>query len=157
MLGAKTLSLAYKYSKNIIYKNAAKKVLRAVCEDQKADGSWVYGLLKIQSWKDSFHTGYNLESIFCYEKYTGDTKYNKNLTLGLEYYIKNFFEKSGMPKYYNNKIYPIDIHCPGQLLVTLSKLDKFQKYENLTTRVLDWTIEKMQSPKGYFYYQKEIF
>ena len=29
-------------------------------------------------------------------------------------------------QYYNNKTYPIDIHCPAQLFVTLSKLEQFK-------------------------------
>ena len=31
-----------------------------------------------------------------------------------------FFEADGKPKYYHNKTYPIDIHCPAQIIVTLS-------------------------------------
>ena len=37
--------------------------MRAACEGQNKDGSWVYGMLPVQSWIDSFHTGYNLDAI----------------------------------------------------------------------------------------------
>ena len=50
-------------------------------------------------------------------------------------------------------MYPIDIHCPGQLLVTLSKLNKFRSNKILANNVLNWSLENMQSPKGFFYYQ----
>ena len=55
-------------------------------------------------------------------------------------YAKDFFE-DGTPKYYHNKTYPIDIHCPAQLFVTLYSLKKFNKHKKLAERVMNWTIE----------------
>ena len=48
---------------------------------------------------------------------------------------------------------PIDIHCPGQLLVTLARLHKIEEYKEIAEKVIDWTIRNMQDRKGYFYYQ----
>lgn len=84
---------------------------------------------------------------------TGDNKYRKYIEKGFEYYIQNFFEANGMPKYYDNRTYPIDIHCPGQLLVTLARLHKIEEYKEIAEKVIDWTIRNMQDRKGYFYYQ----
>jgi ankyrin repeat protein len=120
---------------------------------QKADGSWSYGTLPFHQWIDNFHTGYNLECIADYIKYTGDDIYHKNLSNGFDYYIKNFFTLDGIAKYYNNSIYPIDIHAPSQLVITLKKLNKLDDYRALTEKVLGWTIDHMQSKNGYFYYQ----
>ena len=153
LLGAKTLSLCYKYSGNKIYKKTAKEAVKAVCEGQEKDGSWVYGLLPVQSWIDSFHTGYNLDAIMMYQECTGDHQFEENIKKGFDYYIQNFFEKDGTPKYYNNTMHPIDIHCPGQLFVTLSKLDEFRPNQALADNVLSWTVQNMQSKKGFFYYQ----
>ena len=153
LLGAKTLSLCYKYSGNEILKKTAKEAVKAVCEGQEKDGSWVYGLLPVQSWKDSFHTGYNLDAISVYQQCTGDHQFEENIEIGFDYYIQNFFEKEGVPKYYHNKIYPIDIHCPGQLFVTLSKLNKFKENKALADKVINWSMQNMQSPKGFYYYQ----
>ena len=80
-------------------------------------------MLPVQSWIDSFHTGYNLDAISMYQNCTGDNQFNSSLEKGFAYYIANFFEANGTPKYYHNKTYPIDIHCPAQLFVTLSKLN----------------------------------
>jgi hypothetical protein len=153
LLGAKTLSLCYKYSGEKIYKQTALKAVKTACDGQEKDGSWVYGLLPVQSWIDSFHTGYNLDAIMIYQECTGDHQFEENLKKGFDYYIQNFFEKEGLPKYYHNKTYPIDIHCPGQLFVTLSKLNKFKNNKVLADSVLNWSIQNMQSPKGFFYYQ----
>ena len=153
LLGAKTLSLCYKYSGKTIYKETALEAINAACEGQEANGSWRYGLLPQQSWIDSFHTGYNLDAISVYEECSGDHQFKKNIEVGFDFYIQNFFEKNGTPKYYHDKVYPIDIHCPGQLFVTLSKLKKYRENKEISLKVLDWTLENMRSEKGYFYYQ----
>jgi len=153
LLGAKLLSLSYKYSGNEDYKKTAEQAVRAACEGQNNDGSWLYGLLPVQSWVDSFHTGYNLDAISTYQNCTGDNQFSSNLKKGFAYYITNFFETNGTPKYFNNKTYPIDIHCPGQLFVTLSKLNQFKMYKDLASKVIIWSIKNMQSKEGYFYYQ----
>ena len=131
----------------------ALKAVKSACDGQEKDGSWVYGLLPVQSWIDSFHTGYNLDAIRIYQECTGDHQFEENIKKGFDYYIQNFFKKEGVPKYYNNKTYPIDIHCPGQLFVTLSKLNKFKNNKVLADSVLNWSIQNMQSPKGFYYYQ----
>lgn len=153
LLGSRLLSFCYHYTKNEEYKQLAEQSIKACCAGQQPDGSWVYGMLPVQSWVDSFHTGYNLDALIAYQELTGDTKYDKYLEKGFEYYVKNFFEADGTPKYYNNKTYPIDIHCPGQLLVTLARMNRTKEHKELAGKVLNWAIENMQSKKGYFYYQ----
>lgn len=153
LLGSRILSRSYFYTKNEVYKDLAFQSVNAVVKCQESDGSWIYGELDIQNWIDSFHTGYNLECIYEYQKYTGDNTFDKNIKKGLEYYIKNFFLKDGTPKYYNNAIYPIDIHSPAQFIVTLYKINAFKKYKDLAELVMNWTIKNMRDNKGFFYYQ----
>ena len=119
--------------------------------------SWVYGELKIQSWKDSYHTGFNLESLNEYYKYSKDEDVIPVIKKGFNYYINNFFTDSGIPKYYHNNIYPIDIHSPAQLIVTLVNLEKFIENRILVNKVITWTIKNMYDEKGYFYYQKKKY
>ena len=153
LLGAKILSFTYGYSKKEAHKDAARKAVLAACELQNEDGSWIYGLLPIQSWIDSFHTGFNLDAIETYQQHTGDTTFQEYKDKGWEYYVDNFFEADGKPKYYHNKTYPIDIHCPAQIIVTASKLGEFNNQYNLLEKTVIWTIANMQHKKGYFYYQ----
>jgi len=153
LLGAKILCQVYQFTREEELKNTASKTIRACCDLQTKEGSWVYGLLPVQSWIDSFHTGYNLDAIQAYQNITNDFSYSKNIEKGLRYYLKTFFMEDGTPKYYHDQTYPIDIHCPGQLFVTLSKTKSFREHENLAKKVMRWTLENMQDPKGYFYYQ----
>lgn len=153
LLGSKLLSHCYHYTKNEEYKTLARLSVDACCSAQNPDGSWVYGMLPVQSWIDSFHTGYNLDGLIAYQVNTGDTSYRQCIEKGFDYYIKNFFEADGCPKYYNDQKYPIDIHCPGQLFVTLYRMNRFNENSNLAEKVLAWTVGNMQDKKGYFYYQ----
>lgn len=155
LLGAKTLALAYSFSGKKELIETAKESVRAAAEFQNADGSWPYGLTDYQRWIDSFHTGYNLEAISFYQKLSGDNSFSETLHRGLEYYLANFFLSDGTPKYYHNKIYPVDIHCPAQLPVTLFHLNKLIEHKELVTKVLEWTVRNMQTKAGYFIYQKK--
>mgnify|MGYP000359713909 CR=1 FL=1 len=153
LLGSRLLSLCYRYDPQPEYAEAALGSVKACIDAQNKDGSWVYGELPVQKWIDSFHTGYNLDGLIAYQNGTGDTQFSDNIEKGFNYYIRNFFEADGMPKYYHNRTYPIDIHCPAQLFVSLHRLDKFSGYNELADKVMRWTVENMQDKKGYFYYQ----
>ncbi len=154
LLGAKILSQVYVHTKEDTLKITAKKTIKACCEAQNEDGSWRYGMLPVQRWIDSFHTGYNLEAIQTYQECTEDSVFQAHINKGLNFYLK-FFKTNGTPKYYHNKTYPIDIHCPGQFFVTLAKLNALKLCDNLDERVMQWTLKNMQHrKKGFFYYQK---
>src|SRR5690606_14102217 len=105
----------------------------------------------------SFHTGYNLESLAWYSKYCNDRSFEPAVRAGLDFYKSNFFLSDGTPKYYHDRVYPIDIHCPGQLLVTMIAVGAFKENRALCDRVANWTIVNMQDQDGYFYYQRKRF
>ena len=154
LLGAKLLSLCDNVAPNESYKDLALKICHAVCKCQEDDGSWIYGLNSNQKWVDSFHTGYNLESLTICSRNFSNNGFDDFIQKGLDFYLANFFTADGRSKYYHNKIYPIDIHSPAQLWITLSSMGRFKEYLSLCNSVLLWTIENMQSKKGFFYYQK---
>ena len=153
LLGAKLLSLIYAQTKEERLIKEAKKIVNYVCKKQADNGSWAYGTLPFHKWIDNFHTGYNLECIHQYQTHSKDTTFKVYIEKGLDYYLNTFFTEEGVSKYYNNSIFPIDIHAPAQLVVTLSKLNVFEENKELIDRVLLWTINNMQTSEGYFYYQ----
>jgi hypothetical protein len=155
LLGSRLLSRVYFYTKEPELLSEAKKSVQFCCDYQKMDGSWSYGTYDFHQWIDNFHTGYNLECIYEYQQYSRDFSFQKNIDSGFKYYIENFFTPEGIPKYYNNSIYPVDIHTTSQLIVTTHKLDLYETNKELVDKVLNWTIQNMQSKKGYFYFQKK--
>lgn len=157
LLGSRLLSRVYSYTKEAHLINSARRSVSYCCRFQQPDGSWTYSTLAHHQWIDNFHTGYNLECIFEYQKHSSDDSFSPNLEKGLMYYLNTFFLQDGRSKYYNNKIYPIDVHAPAQLVITLSKLGLLKKQSDMVNQVLKWTITNMQNEKGFFYYQKRKY
>lgn len=153
LLGSRLLSRVYSYTKEDKLRNAAKKSVAFCCKKQQESGAWSYGALPFHQWIDSFHTGFNLECLYEFQKFTLDTSFNNHLSKGLEYYLATFFNEKGQSKYYSTSLFPIDIHAPAQLIITLSRMGMIKSNMILLKRVLEWTIQNMQDPKGYFYYQ----
>ncbi len=154
LLGSRLLSLCYHYTGNKQHIELARRSVQACCQGQEPSGAWAYGMLPFQGWHDSFHTGYNLDALAAYRQFSGDEEFDAALDKGFAYYVGNFFEADGMPRYYDNKTWPIDIHCPAQLMVTLARLGRSQQHRELADKVMQWTIAHMQDRKqGYFYYQ----
>lgn len=157
LLASRVLARVYDFTHEKELIDDAKKSVAFCCDFQRDDGSWSYGTLSFHQWIDNFHTGYNLECISDYMKYSKDLSYKNILQKGLLYYTDTFFSGEGVSKYYNNSTYPIDIHAPAQLVITLSKLGRFNEYRGLIDKTLDWTITNMQSKNGYFYFQKNRY
>ena len=158
LLASSFLARLYSLTKDERLLENAKRSMDFCISQQNEDGSWFYGADKNQRWIDGFHTGYNLEAIYDYQKYSNDDRYEQNLQRGMGFYLDNFFTDSGIPKYYHDRIYPIDIHSVSQLLVLTAKIPGFGEHIKLVENVLKWTVENMQDEKeGYFYYQKKRF
>jgi len=153
MLGAAFLARVAKYNKNGEYLNVAKEAMKYSCIRQLPDGAWWYGEDANLHWIDNFHTGYNLDALKCHIESTGDNEYQENLKRGLTFYKANFFEKSGRPKYYHSRAYPIDIQCASQAIDTLSNFGDKESLK-LAQMVVMWTIENMRDRKGFFYYRQ---
>lgn len=154
LLAARILLQCYQYEHNEEYLNLAQTAIETCVRDQAADGSWKYGLLPVQTWIDNFHTGYNLEAIWEYKHITGSDRYDDCLKRGADFMLQHHFDANGVPKYYHNKQYPIDIHCCGSLFPMLYKLGLYEENATLARNVYDWTMDNMWSKrKHYFYFQ----
>ncbi len=154
LLGAAYLARLYAFSGDKKSLQLAEKAVHFSLERQKSNGSWLYGEEKSQNWIDNFHTGFNLVALWRISRILSDRRIQESLKRGLDYYIENFFLSNGVPKYFNNRIWPIDIHSVAQSLVTLCELSGL--HENALTvarKVCSWALERMRNEKGYFYYQ----
>ncbi|HLN22180.1 MAG TPA: hypothetical protein VK213_13890 [Bacteroidales bacterium] len=157
MLGSRLLSRVYSYTGERDLAANAGLSMKFCCDNQREDGSWVYGKYDFHHWIDSFHTGFNLECISDYINFTGDNSFETNLNRGMEYYLSNFITEEGFPKYYNNVTYPADIHSSAQLIVTSFKTGYYDSNISLINKVITWTIDNMQSEKGYFIFRKNKY
>ncbi len=121
---------------------------------QRPDGSWPYGEAPRHGWIDSFHTGYNLDSLRGYMESTGDRRCEEPLRRGFDFFKTRFFEADGRPRYYHDRTYPIDIQCASQAIETLALFsDRDADALGLACRVAEWTLDHLQDPDGHFYYR----
>ena len=153
MKGVRILSQAYSLSPNNLILEKAKMRAKYICESQNEDGSWFYSRAKVGGWIDNYHTGYILDSLDDFITLTGDTTFLENLNMGVKYYINNFFEPDGFPKFYNNNKFPIDCTAASQSILTLVRFNYIDEAE----KVANFMVENMQSKKGYFYFRKFKF
>ncbi len=154
LLGASLLIRLYRFSRQEELKDIALASLAYSMSYQREDGSWYYAETEYQRWVDSFHTGFNLQSLLYFFEEGFGLEYQSAFEKGVKYYAENFFLNDGSPKYYDNKIYPLDIHSAAQALVLFSKI---KGHEVLRDKVVWWMLNHMQSEKGFFYYQKHRF
>jgi uncharacterized protein YyaL (SSP411 family) len=127
------------------------------------DGTIYQGTAPEQKFVDSFHTGFVLVSMRNIAEYSDleakNAQYMRVMHNAYNYYKQVFFEKSGMPHYYYNSMYPIDLHCAAQGIITFLK---FKSYDHEAVAkaktIAQWAIDNMWDHKnGYFWYQKGKF
>ncbi|WP_157040028.1 hypothetical protein [Pelobacter propionicus] len=156
MLGATALARVYQINRErALYDKSKKAMIYAIRALQK-DYSWTYA--ENRKFIDNFHTGFNLVSLCKWMEYTDDYCWERELKGAYNYYLKTFWLENWCPKYYHNSLYPIDIHCSAQGIVTLLKLMPYNTNSiELAGKIADWAINNMQDNSGYFYYQKTRF
>jgi len=154
MLGAALLARVSAHTNDREARRIARDAMTYSCARQQADGAWFYGEHPRFQWVDNFHTGYNLDCLRRYIDSTGDTEFEPHLRRGLEYFMSHFIEESGRPKYYHNRVHPIDIQCAAQSIDTMAFFsDVAPGALECGLKVARWTIERMQAPDGHFYYR----
>ena len=157
MLGAGLLSRLYAITQTREYKHLAEKAMRFSVTAQREDGAWVYGAASHHQWIDNFHTGYNLWALYQYQYYTGDDQFEAALQRGFDYHLKHHYTSEFLPKYTDKSLYPLDIHCFSQALITFSILKKYYNADSiqLIDKMLQNVLALMyDDKKHFFYYQK---
>jgi hypothetical protein len=158
LLGAAMLARTARHTGAEELTAVARAAVEYSCSRQRRDGSWFYAEGPRYQWIDNFHTGYNLDSIKCYIDNSGDETVRPHLERGFRYYKSTFFAPGGVPKYYHDRTYPIDIQCAAQGIETLAKhADLDGDALSMAAAVARWTMANMQDPSGYFHYRRYPF
>lgn len=165
LLAAETLAATAELTGEIESLNLAQRAARFVINRQRADGSWSYGTSDYQSWADNFHTAFVLLSLTRIVR--ASRKLDKPLSVdfdraaaqaikrGCEFWTENFFLPDGCPKYFHNRVYPVDAHAAASAIVALLELQEYESdAPQLAERIAAWTLANMRDRHGFFYYQK---
>ncbi|UCD53211.1 MAG: hypothetical protein JSW27_11315 [Phycisphaerales bacterium] len=152
VLGASLLIRLGRYAVDDRIEEAALASLAYTMQRQHEDGSWYYADRQRQRWIDSFHTGFVLLALrYFLEEGTAD-QYRRAYAKAVRYYASRFFLADGTPKYYADRVYPIDIHSPAMAIAFFSQAGS--SYRTLVDRIVTWMLSNMRDPKGYFYFRK---
>jgi hypothetical protein len=155
LLAAAFLCRVSRLTRNEKYLSPALSAAVYSVKRQRIDGSWVYGESSKYGWVDNFHTGYNLCALWNIDRNLQATQFEESLRTGFEFYRNHFFRDDAAPNYFQNRSYPIDVHCVAQSIITLLELrDLHPENVNLANRVFSWALANLHDDEGYFYHQK---
>lgn len=159
LLAASFLSSIEKYFPSDEIKNKIQKSVNFSIADINENGSWAYGTKPYHRWVDNFHTAFNIESLLNIRDNLDWSELNGIIKKVTDYYFENLFTEEGLPKYYDNKLYPIDVHVIAETMVVLNKIKTAQikydenKFNCIETAIIK-LVEEFQDKKGYFYFQE---
>ncbi len=153
-LASALLARVYKQTGDFKFLGPALNAARYSVRMQNDDGSWFYGEAPFQKWIDNFHSGYNL----CALKALGDCvetdEFQPCILRGFQFYRAHFVREDGSAKYFHDCVYPIDIHCVAQTILTLLMFRDLDPGNTaLANAVLRWAIDHMWDKRGFFYYR----
>ncbi|MCE3235745.1 MAG: delta-aminolevulinic acid dehydratase [Vampirovibrio sp.] len=162
LLGAAYLAQTLEYQPPALQDEIRQKILKAVrfsLLDINEDGSWPYGTMPFHRWVDNFHTAFNIESLIAVTAHLQTDEFIPAIKQVTDYYLNHLFTKDGLPQYFNNKLYPIDVHVLAEAIVLLQLLRQqgliwdSARVEVIEKALLNLT-EQFQDRQGFFYYQK---
>jgi hypothetical protein len=153
-LAAALLGRAYSNTGDVKFLLPGLKVARCSADKQQANGSWYYGEKASQRWIDNFHSDYNLCALRNLSRHAATTEFDHVIRRGFEFYRLHFIGLNGTVQYFHNQLYPIDIHCVAQSIITLLTFnDMASDSLPLAHSVFNWTLAHMWDDRGFFYYR----
>jgi hypothetical protein len=150
MKGARLCAQVFSLTGDRELSDAARATVKFVATHQRPDGAWPYSLGDTRSWVDNFHTGYVLECLDAYERYTSDDSFRTAKTRGWDYYRASFLTEDYVPKYFDGRSTPIDATACAQTISTLCTFGDVLS----AARVALWVLARMRTRDGGFIYQR---
>ncbi len=151
LMGSRLFARLYSITEDERYKRYAVKSARYSVRAQREDGAWAYGEKPYHQWVDNFHTGFNLVAIHDINRYLPDERWKRSMDSGLAYHLGHHFLEDMTPKYYDSKLYPVDIHNFAQGIDTMLTFGRLDRARALVEKCID---TMWDDKRNYFYYQK---
>src|SRR5262249_26366559 len=158
LMAAELLSRLYTVTRSEEFREAAVSAAKFSINRQRADGSWPYGEADNQSWIDNIHTAFILISLKQIIRSLNEPEWRENLHAGYRFYANSFLLADGRPKYYHNRLFPVDAHSAAAAIIALVELsDSVSGSLGMAENVIRWALRHLQDPTGYFYYRRTRF
>jgi hypothetical protein len=137
---------------------AGMAALQYSLEGQRRDGAWPYygEPDTYPNIVDHYHTGFVLRMLHAIYGHTGDSRVLKAMRTGLAYYLAHLFHGETLPKYSDEKTWPVDIHACAEGILCLNEMKAYDsRGGKVLENLLTWTLGEMQDEDGHFYYMKK--
>ncbi len=156
LLGGVSLLRAWAYDATSEKFDLARKSFGWSLSRMREDGAWFYGVGKKYEWIDNFHTAYVIDCLLEASSLCGEEIVpSASLHRAVNYWLETFFCQDGAPKYYHDRLHPLDIQCAAQAIETLSKLESvFPGALSQAASVLRWTLNTFRRDDGFFGYRR---
>jgi hypothetical protein len=137
------------------YWRIAERNLNFVLENQNPDGSWPYAVDGVRDFVDHFHTCFVMKALAKIHALTGYEGCDEALTRGVEYYLKNLFDKDGLPKPFSKAprltVYKRELYdCAECINLCLLLRDRFPQLEATLETVLQGILKDWIKSDGSF-------
>ncbi len=144
------------------YRRAAEGNLNFVLKSQQPNGSWLYAADSVRDFVDHFHTCFVLKALAKIEKLTAHEGCSEAINKGVEYYVRELFDKWGLPKPFSKA--PRSLTQYRRVLydyaecINLGVLLKgrFEMLDMRVSAVLNDLLDRWQKKDGSFY-ARELF
>ena len=154
MLGAWLLASVFGETDEQRLRTSALASARFTARRQLSDGSWPYGEASNDRWVDNFHTGFVLMALKRVGECTRTDEFRESVLRGYEFWKDRMFLADGCPKYYPDRIFPIDVHSVAQAILTFLEFrHEDSEAMDRAIQVAQWSLANLQDSEGYFYYQ----
>lgn len=137
------------------YWELAEKNLNFVLETQRDDGSWPYAVDEVRDFVDHFHTCFVLKALAKIERLTGHDGCERAIQRGVDYYVKNLFDKDGLPKPFSRAprltVYRNELYDYAECLnLGVLLRGRFAELDHRVDHVMADLLTRWQKPDGSF-------
>jgi hypothetical protein len=124
------------------YRVAADRNLNFVIDTQNADGSWYYSTDGERDFVDHFHTCFVLKALAKIELLTGNRDCTEAIDRGVEYYVRNLFDESGLPRPFSRRprltVYRRELYDFAECInLAVLLRGRYRELDDILMKVLD--------------------
>lgn len=148
--GSRLLAQAHAVGGSRDMLEAARRSVNFAIAHQLPSGAWPYAVGDARQWTDHFHTGYVLECLNAYRRLSEDRAADAAIERGWSYYRERLFTSDLTPKYYDDRVGPLDATACAQAIITLCDFDD----SDAALRVAEHAIACLGLSDGSFAYQR---
>jgi hypothetical protein len=149
------LTSASQVFSNDDYWKTAERNLNFVLNNQNHDGSWYYAVDGVRDFVDHYHTCFVMKALAKIHALTRHEACGDALARGVDYYLNNLFDESGLPKPFSKAprltVYKRELYdCAECINLCLLLRDRFPQLQTTLETVVAGILKDWIKPDGSF-------